>query len=65
MEELKTSKEWQDLFPYPKVLDPDGWDRTTFLHSWNMEKITEEEYKIRVSGSTCLFKIEENGNSNE
>lgn len=23
----KTSEEWQSIFPYPKVLDPDGWDR--------------------------------------
>lgn len=54
---MKTSDEWQKEFPYPKVLDPDGWDRTNFRFSWYEETITKEEYEKRVSVSTCMFKI--------
>ena len=34
----KTSKEWQELYPEIKVLDPDGWDRENFKYSWFEEK---------------------------
>ena len=50
----KTSAQWQSLYPYPKVLDPDGWDRKNYDYSCNEELITLEEYNIRVSNSTCL-----------
>lgn len=29
----KTSEEWQSIFPYPKVIDPDGWDRKNYDYS--------------------------------
>lgn len=45
----KTSEEWQSIFPYPKVLDHDGWDRKNFDYSWKEEKITLEEYEARRS----------------
>lgn len=51
----KTSEEWQSIFPYPKVLDPDGWDRKNYGYSWKEEKITLEEYENRLSNSTCMF----------
>jgi hypothetical protein len=51
----KTSEEWQSIFPYPKVLDHDGWDRKNFDYSWKEEKITLEEYENRLSNSTCMF----------
>lgn len=57
MEELKSSDEWQKEIPYPKVLDPDGWDRANYLHSWYEEKISVVEYNKRVAESTCMFKI--------
>ena len=47
----KTSAQWQSLYPYPKVLDPDG---KNYDYSWNEELITLEEYNIRVSNSTCM-----------
>lgn len=50
----KTSAQWQSLYPYPKVLDPDGWDRKNYDYSWNEELITLEEYKNRCNRSTCL-----------
>ncbi len=53
MKEVKTSKEWQDELPDIKVIDPDGWDRSNFQHSWYEEKITKEEYNNRVMVSTC------------
>ena len=51
----KSSQQWQSLYPYPKVLDPDGWDRENYDYSWYIELITLEEYNIRVSNSTCLY----------
>ena len=53
----KTSEEWQSIFPYPKVLDHDGWDRKNFDYSWKEEKITLEEYENRLSNSTCMFWV--------
>lgn len=53
----KTSEEWQSIFPYPKVIDPDGWDRKNYDYSWKEEKITLEEYETRRSHSTCLYSI--------
>lgn len=50
---LRTSEEWQKLLPNPKVLDPDGWDRANFDHSWNEEKISRQEYEDRLIQSTC------------
>ena len=55
MEDLKTSKEWQELYPEPRVLDPDGWDRQNFQYSWYEEKITLEEYNKRLITSTCMY----------
>lgn len=51
----KSSQQWQSLYPYPKVLDPDGWDRKNYDYSWNEELITLEEYKNRCNRSTCLY----------
>jgi hypothetical protein len=51
-EELKSSEEWQNQFPNPKVLDPDGWDRKNYQYSWFEEKITLIEYTSRLSKST-------------
>lgn len=51
----KTSAQWQSLYPYPMVLYPDGWDRKNFDYSWNKELITLEEYKERLSKSTCMY----------
>ena len=53
----KTSEEWQSIFPYPKVIDPDGWDRKNYDYSWKEEKITLEEYENRLSNSTCMYSI--------
>jgi flagellar biosynthesis/type III secretory pathway protein FliH len=56
-EPQKTSKEWQEIYPNPKVLDPDGWDRQNFQFSWFEEEITFDEYKNRVSKSTVKGRI--------
>jgi len=55
MEDLKTSKEWQELYPEPKVLDPDGWNRNNYYYSWFEEEISLEEYNKRLMGSTCMY----------
>jgi hypothetical protein len=54
---LKTSAEWQKIFPFPLVYDADGWDRTNFNYSWNEELITEKEYHRRVNRSTCIHRV--------
>lgn len=51
---LKTSEEWQKLFPDVIIYDPDGWDRSNFEYSWFEEKITLEEYHKRQFSSTCM-----------
>lgn len=55
--ELKTSQEWQELYLEIRVLDPDGWDRTNFQYSWFGEKITKNEYDMRIMSSTCIKNI--------
>jgi len=50
---LKTSNEWQQIYPEVVVLDPDGWDRTNFMYEWFEEKITLTEYNNRLMASTC------------
>ena len=50
--ELRTSKEWQGIFPHPMVLDPDGWDRQNWEYSWSQEEITYNEYQSRLCRST-------------
>ena len=50
-----TSKEWQEIYPCPKVIDPDGWDRKNYDYSWNEELISEKEYHERVAKSTVRF----------
>jgi hypothetical protein len=56
-EEVKTSEEWQNLFPEAIVLNPDGWDRKNYHYSWYEEKITFTEYNRRLSQSTCKNSI--------
>jgi len=54
---IKTSQEWQELFPSIKVIDPDGWDRSNFQFSWYEEKITKDEYDKRLFNSTIKGKL--------
>lgn len=50
----QTSAYWQEHYPQPRVLDPDGWDRQNYEYSWFQENITYQEYQRRLSLSTCL-----------
>lgn len=54
-QELKTSAEWQEEIPNPKIINPDGWDRENFKHSWSEEKISKEEY-LRRSAKSTVYK---------
>lgn len=54
--EVLTSEEWQKLHPTIVIVDPDGWDRNNFCHSFKEEKITIEEYKKRMENSTVIRK---------
>ena len=55
-EERKASAQWQDENPWPRVVDPDGWDRKNYQFSWYEELITKKEYDERVLRSTCWHK---------
>lgn len=49
----RTSAEWAQDFPLV-VINHDGWDRSNFTFSWFEEKITREEFELRVAKSTCV-----------
>ena len=51
---LKTSEEWQKECTVI-ILDPDGWDRQNYQHSWYEEKITQSEFEKRMVSSTVKF----------
>ena len=55
--ELLTSQQWQEKHPEPRVIDPNGWDRTNYQFSWFEELITEEEYFNRSHKSTLMANI--------
>ena len=55
----RTSKEWMEEIPKKHqliVLNPDGWDRQNYHHSFNKEKITFGEFKKRLGKSTIMCK---------
>jgi hypothetical protein len=52
----RTSDTWQRLSPHVEVLDPDGWDRRNWQHSWYEELITRHEYERRLGESTIAIK---------
>ena len=58
-EVLRTSDEWQKIYPDMVVYDPDGWNRKNFQYSWFEELISLDEYNFRKVRSTCMGKIEE------
>jgi hypothetical protein len=39
------------------IIDPDGWNRSDYHFSWNIELITEKEFKERMFHSTCFINI--------
>jgi hypothetical protein len=49
----QSSKDWALGFKgVLKILDPDGWDRKNFYHSFNEELITLAEFLVRAQNST-------------
>lgn len=55
MEEIKTSADWYKEEDGLKILEPNGWDRSDFEHSFDVEEITKEEFDSRVLFSICDF----------
>lgn len=53
---LKTSAEWYKLYPNPVILDPDGWDREDFQHSFHERLITLMEFNLRRAMSTVEWE---------
>jgi len=57
--ERKTSQEWYAEIKEREgveILDPDGWDRTNFMYSFHEERVAEDEFRKRLSLSTCKFE---------
>ena len=54
---MKTSIKWYHQRDNKRVilLDPDGWDRKNFDHSWSEERVTKQEFERRLGLSTCLI----------
>ena len=52
-----TSREWQEIYPDVRIVNPDGWDRSNFEYSWNEELISLEEYENRVRESSIVKKL--------
>jgi len=53
--EKRNSQEWLEIMQESHdvlIIDPDGWDRKNYNHSFYEEKISEEEFNIRLSKST-------------
>ena len=48
---LRTSEEWNQIFNI-RIMDPDGWDRKNYDYSFKEEKISYEEFRMRVNRST-------------
>jgi hypothetical protein len=38
-------------------MDPDGWDRTNYIYSFEVEEITKEEFDKRLSMSTIQCNL--------
>ena len=53
----RTSKKWCKKLKISlnSILDPDGWERTNFDYSFFKERITKEEFIIRLGQSTVRF----------
>jgi chorismate mutase len=66
--DLRSSKSWTEKlnaeFPGVVVLDPDGWDRKNYDHSFNIQEISWKTFLERVMRSTVqapfkqLFALE-------
>jgi hypothetical protein len=54
MSELLTSGQWCESLGLldDDILDPDGWDRANFRHSFYEELISYDEFRKRVMLST-------------
>ncbi len=53
---LKTSKEWLKDVGY-EIVDPKGWDKENLNYSFNIEKITEAEFLLRLRLSVTRRKL--------
>jgi len=53
----KTSEKWAKILlkSGEMILDPDGWDRQNFQHSFFEELISEEEFNRRMMFSTVVL----------
>ena len=58
----KTSQQWYDELRKTEnitIMDPDGWDRTSYKYSFTEELITKEKFNERLSRSTVKGNINE------
>lgn len=55
---LKTSADWLAESEYKGyvIMDPDGWDRTNYDYSFNVEEISKTEFEKRLNRSTIMIE---------
>ena len=58
---IRTSEEWNQIFNI-RIMDPDGWDRKNYDYSFKEEKISYEEFRMRVNRSTIWLDKEKTDN---
>jgi len=57
---LRTSEEWQNLYPDIKIIEESGWKKEKgWKKLWFEELITYQQYIQRREQSTCMFKNKE------
>lgn len=61
---LKTSSDWllEPEYSGYVIMDPDGWDRTNYDYSFNVEKISKNEFEHRLKRSTIMVEFEYHDN---
>lgn len=60
--ERQTSDNWsRRLRDGIQILDPDGWDRKDYEHSWYQEFITQKEFEKRFMHSTVIMPNDKKG----
>jgi hypothetical protein len=54
-ETLLTSQQWEKIYRNKYgiiIINPTGWEKNNVIYSFNSERISEEEFKKRLTKST-------------
>lgn len=58
---MLTSEDWNYLIFGDErvILDPDGWDRRNWEHSWKVELVSAAEFRRRFNQSTVQHRMDD------